>query len=167
MTSPEFAHRIAEAAAGRALPVNVAPPPQQFREPPQPTASATVAGVKLAPASRLSALAAVRDGHRAAARAASDRMHTHREEIESRRRRLRLIQQHGADLAPHLATQAAAIEAEIEALVAARGAAHAEAEGAAAAAGAAHRLLQSCLGVCVRNGITVPILLAAEVHAHA
>jgi hypothetical protein len=166
MTEPNFAQRIREAAVGRTLPELSAPPSQQFREPPQPTAAATVAGVKLAPAARLTALAAARDGHRASARAASDRMHTARETIVERQRRVRLLASHGDDPPPHVASQIAVLEAEVEALQQQRSAAYAESEAAAAAAGAANRLLQTCLALCARNGIAAPILLAQEA-AHA
>lgn len=162
MSQPDFVQRIAEAAAGRALPQHVSPPAQEYREPPQPTTSAVVSGIRLAPASRLAALAAIRDGHRGAARAANDKMHEHRESVEAYRRRLRLLTQYGEDLPAHVATQAAQIEAQIEATTAARAAAFAEAEAAAAAAASADRLLKAALALCAKERITVPVLLAQE-----
>jgi hypothetical protein len=164
MTEPDFAHRIREAAAGRTLPELSAPPPQAFKAPPEPTAAAVVQGIRLAPAERLTALAAVRDGHKATARSANDRMHEAREAITERQRRIRLLASHGDDPPAHVASQIAALEAEVAALQQQRSAAYSEAETSAASAAQADRLLKSCLSLCARSQIVVPVLLASEVH---
>lgn len=166
MSEPAFPHRIREAAAGRALPEIVGLPPAEFREPELPTTTAEVDGILLSPASRLTALAAIRDAHRAAARAASDRAHDHRDAITEATRRVGQLEvRAGADasgLSPVAETELAALAAEVDQLTAARDAALAEAAASSASAGDADRLLKACLSFARDQGFTLPVTLARE-----
>lgn len=147
------------AAHGAGLPPEVAAP----TGPAVPTETLVVNGVQIAPASRLAALAKVRDQHRAASRSANDAMHDAREQIEDREVRIRRIRQsdNGRGSATGL-TEIAALQSEIDQFSAARATAQAEAEAASASWHDADLLLKSALKFARDSGMTIPAPLASE-----
>lgn len=161
MNEPDFTRRFFELGAGRPMPEIVGLPDREFAEPARPTASAKVHGVQLSPASRLTAIAAIRDAHRAAARAASDRAHDLRERANDAANRVRHLETRAGQ---SLAVEAdmAELAMEIEQLKSARDAALAEAAAASSSAGDADRLLKACLAFARDNAFTLPITLSRE-----
>lgn len=139
-------------------------PAPSIPAPAVPTETMVIDGIALEPASRLHALASIRDGHRARARMASDRMHAIREQISERELRIKLI---GQKVSPGFETEAeaqvAVLEAEISQLRAAMQTAQDEASEAGEAAGAADRLFRAARDFAVQKGAVLPILLTAEV----
>ena len=162
-----FADRYGEISAqihGRA-PIRTVPlPPPAIPAPAVPTEAIKVQGIDLAPAARLGALAALRDGHRARARMATDRQHQIREQIQERELRIKLI---GQKVSPgfeiEVEAQVAVLEAEIAQLRAAMQTAGDEATEASEAMGAAQSLLRAAIKFAVDAGATVPLLLRDEV----
>ena len=140
----------------RTAPMPTPPIPQPAR----PTTAMTVGGIQIEPASRLSALASIRDRHRASARFASDRAHDLREKIGEREQRARRLAQNAQPgFENEVDAQIAVIEAEISQLRAAMQAAGDEANAAAEAAGQADRLFNAARDFAVSHGATLPITL--------
>lgn len=137
-------------------------PPPPVPKPAVPTVKMVIDGIEVEPAARLTALAAIRDRHRASARFASDRAAELRQRIAERETRIKLLAQ---NVQPGYETeyeaQAFAIQSEIDQLRAAMVAASDEADDAAEAAGAADRLFRSCRDFAVSHGAVLPITLTA------
>lgn len=138
-------------------------PPPPTPKPAQPTTAMTVQGVEIRPAERLTALASIRDRHRASARMATDKMHQIREQISERDQRAKLIARNAAPgFEVEAEAQIAVLDAEILQLRAAMQAAGDEANAAAEAAGQADQVFRAALKFCDDNGITVSVLFAGE-----
>lgn len=149
---------------GRA-PIRTTPlPAPSIPAPAVPTEALTVQGVEIHPAERLTALAAIRDNHRARARMATDKTHQIREQISERDQRVKLIARNAAPgFEVEAEAQIAVLDAEISQLRAAMATAGDEATTASEAAGAAQSVLRSALRFAIDAGATVPLLLASEV----
>lgn len=138
-------------------------PPPSIPAPAVPTATMTIDGIEIHPAKRLTALAALRDGHRGRARAASDRGHALREQAMEFSSRADLIEARlrvGADAQAEGEVQV--IRAHAEQLRAAAATAQDEAAAETEAAGAADRVFKSALKFCDDHGITVSVLYSGE-----
>lgn len=163
MTDPNPFHRFAEAAAGHQLPVTIYPAETAPAAPATLTEVMTVDGVQLAVADRLLALAKIRDAHRTASRAANDRMHAAREQIEDRQMRIRRIQQaDGGRPSVSSAADIAQLRAEIVEFDAARATATAEAEASSVAARDAEHVVRTALKFAREAGATIPVTLSQE-----
>lgn len=139
-------------------------PPPPIPQPARPTTAMTVDGIALEPASRLAALASIRDRHRASARFASDRAHDLREKISERDQRVKLIARNAQPgFEVEVEAQIAVIEAEVAQLRAAMQTASDEASEASEAAGAAQSVLRSAIRFALDAGATVPLMLRDEV----
>ena len=139
-------------------------PPPPIPQPARPTTAMTVDGIALEPASRLAALASIRDRHRASARFASDRAHDLREKITEREQRVRFLAQTAQPgFEAEYDAQIALIEGEIGQLRAAMQTASDEAAEASEAAGAAQQVLRAAIKFAIDAGATLPITLASEV----
>ena len=150
-------HRFAELGAGHALPVTNHPKISAPVATAQPTETLFVDGVELAPAARLTALAAIRDRHRAETRAANDKMHTARERADDCRQRGReAIERYGRGSAEAQA-EATRLEGEAREWDASRATAQADASACAASWRDAETALKAAIGFAREHGAVLPV----------
>lgn len=163
MTESNPFHRFGEAAAGHQTLEVVHPAISEPAVPSSPTETMVIAGVQVAPANRLVALARIRDGHRAAARAANDAMHSAREKAADCAAQARMIRERGAGQPDMRAlAEIARLDAERGQWETARHAALAEAEIASASQRDADGLLKSAIRFAQDHGAVLPVALAGE-----
>lgn len=163
MTESNPFHRFTEAAAGHQTLEVVHPAISEPAVPSSPTETMVIAGVQVAPATRLVALARIRDGHRAAARAANDSMHSAREEAESCAVQIRMIRERsGQQPDARALAEIARLEAERVQWETARHTALAEAEIASASQRDAEKLLKTAIRFTQDHGAVLPVALAGE-----
>lgn len=128
----------------------------------QPTERLSVDGIDLAIASRLTALARIRDTHRAATRAADDRMHHARLAAEDVRRRAREgLERHGRN-DPQALRQAEELEGQAREWDKGRAAAQAEAEACAASWRDASENLKTAIAFARDASAILPLMLRED-----
>lgn len=161
MTETDPFHRFTEAAAGHSMPMIAQPAIGEPAAPSSPTENMLIEGVVCAPAARLAALARIRDGHRAAARAGNDAMHRAREKAESCAVHIRMLRERsGQQPDARALAEIARLDAECAEWSAAQQVALAEAEVASSSFGDADRLLKAALRFARDHGATLPVALA-------
>lgn len=154
---PDFSDRYA--ALGRG---DLPDPPTPLVNPATPTAAMVVDGISLAPEARLAALAAVRDRHRSAARAANDQMHGARLAAEDARRRAREgLERHGRN-EPQAVRQAEELEGQAREWDKCRAVAQAEAEVAADAWRTAEGTLKAAIEFARDHGAALPVAFSGS-----
>lgn len=158
-TDPAFVQRFAALGAG--LPPEAA----AAVAPATPTEVMTVAGVQLAVSDRLTALAKIRDQHRAVGRASNERRHDLRDRSDDLTRRIRLIEQgrFAGTMSATAEAEVRQLQADLEQIRSAQRSLDAEAEASTAAFGDADRLLRAALQFAKDHGAVIPVTISQEV----